>query len=398
MPAADDVTLDLNERLRKLQLVTDAALSHLPLDELLGELLDRMREILGADTCAVLLLDEERNELVARAARGLEEEVERGVRIPVGRGFAGRIAAQQQLVAIEDVDQADILNPILREKGIKSLLGAPLLARGRVLGVLHVGTLRPHVFSSDERELLQLAAERAAMGIEKAVLHDELIRLDEVRHRYVSTAAHELRTPASAILGAAATLERLSDRLTREQEGALRTMLAEQAQRLATLIDQLLDLSRVESHAVTIRPERMRVSRRLEMIVAGIANDASITVDGAPELEIEADPIALERIVSNLIVNALRHGAPPIVVSARRAVGEARIAVEDRGSGVPQEFRSRLFEQFTRASSSRGKPGSGLGLAIAQSYAEAHGGKLLYADAQPTGARFELILPIASGT
>lgn len=382
------------ERLRKLQLVTDTALAHLTLDELLDELLDRMREIVGADTAAVLLLDENTDELVARAARGLEEEVEQGVRIPVGRGFAGRIAAERRPVSIVDVDHADILNPILREKGIKSLLGAPLLARGRVLGVIHVGTLQPRVFSADELELLKLAADRAAMGIDRALFHEELLRLDELRNRYVSTAAHELRTPTSAILGAAATLERLSGRLRPDQELALRRMLAEQAERLAALVEQLLDTSRLDSHAIDLRPVRISVSKRLATIVSEFADGAAIMVDSVPELEVEADPVAFERIVSNLLVNALRYGTPPISIDARQIGDKARIAVEDRGQGVPLEFRSRLFEQFTRAESSRGTPGSGLGLAIARSYAQAHGGDLRYEDASPKGARFELVLPL----
>jgi hypothetical protein len=104
------------EQLRRLQAVSDAALAHLSLDALLDELLIRIRDALDADTSAILLLDEEKNELVARAAKGLEEGVERGVRIPVGRGFAGRVAAERRPVALEDVDYADVLNPVLREK------------------------------------------------------------------------------------------------------------------------------------------------------------------------------------------------------------------------------------------------------------------------------------------
>ena len=114
----------------KLQALTDAALAHLELEALLATLLVRVREILEVDTCAVLLLDEEANELVARAAVGIEEEVEQGVRIPVGRGFAGRVAADRRPVVLDDVDHADVLNPILREKGIKSMLGVPLLVGG----------------------------------------------------------------------------------------------------------------------------------------------------------------------------------------------------------------------------------------------------------------------------
>jgi serine phosphatase RsbU (regulator of sigma subunit)/anti-sigma regulatory factor (Ser/Thr protein kinase) len=160
------------DTLQALQRVTDAALAHLSLDELLRELLLRMTEILQSDTAAFLMLDETTNELVATAAKGIEEEVEAGVRIPVGHGFAGRIAAQRRPVTIEDVDDADILNPILREKGIRSLLGVPLMVEGKILGVLHVGTLTPRIFTPTDAELLQLAGDRAAMAIAHARLYE----------------------------------------------------------------------------------------------------------------------------------------------------------------------------------------------------------------------------------
>jgi serine phosphatase RsbU (regulator of sigma subunit)/anti-sigma regulatory factor (Ser/Thr protein kinase) len=156
---------DESQRLRDLQQVTDAALSYLPLDDLLEQLLVRVREILEVDTAAILLLSEDGRALVARAAKGIEEEVERGVRIPVGRGFAGRIAAERRPVQIEDTATADIYNPILREKGIVSLLGVPMLVEGRLVGVLHVGKLHAHHFSGEDADLLQLTADRAALAI-----------------------------------------------------------------------------------------------------------------------------------------------------------------------------------------------------------------------------------------
>jgi signal transduction protein with GAF and PtsI domain len=141
------------DRLRDLRSVTDAALAYLPLDELLNELLARVVTILDADTAAILLLDDDDRTLVARAAKGLEEEVERGVRIPVGRGFAGRIAATRQPVQIENLDEAEVINPILREKGLRSLLGVPLLVEGGVIGVMHVGTLTHRKFLDEDTEL-----------------------------------------------------------------------------------------------------------------------------------------------------------------------------------------------------------------------------------------------------
>jgi signal transduction histidine kinase len=380
------------ERLRKLLLVTDAALSHLSLNGLLEELLVRIRDILEADTAAFLMLDDASGELVARAAKGIEEEVERGVRIPLGRGFAGRIAAERAPVVIEDVDHGEVLNPILREKGIKSLLGVPLLARGRVLGVVHVGMLRPRRFTPDDVELLQRAAERGALGIERALLYEELRRLDAVRHRFISIASHELRTPAAAVYGAAATLHGRADQLTPEQVEMLQDTVYEQSSRLARLIEQLLDVSRLEAQAVEINPQRVRIAARLEGILQLFAQSSDLRVEVPADLEAEVDPVVLDRVVTNLVINAFHHGAPPVVVSARRVDRHLRIYVEDAGPGVPEELRAQLFEHFTRGGGSTGT-GSGLGLAIARSYALAHGGDLIYHPRSPAGSRFELVLP-----
>jgi len=158
-------TADSAEQLRRLLRIADVALAHLSPEDLLDELLIRVREILAADTAAVLLLDERSNELVATAAKGIEEEVEAGVRIPVGKGFAGKIAAERAPVVIERIDHRNVMNPILSEKGIISLLGVPLLVGGQVLGVLHVGSLTYRKFSDADVQLLQMVAERVALGL-----------------------------------------------------------------------------------------------------------------------------------------------------------------------------------------------------------------------------------------
>jgi len=164
------------DQIRDVARISDPALSELGFDRLLDELLVRVRELLHVDTAAILLLDRATDELVARAAKGIEEEVERGVRIPVGAGFAGRIARQRVGIYIADVDHADIMNPILREKGISSLLGVPLIVEGDLIGVLHVGSLVPRVFDARDLSVLELVAARAAPAIERARLLGELQR------------------------------------------------------------------------------------------------------------------------------------------------------------------------------------------------------------------------------
>ncbi|MFN2617424.1 MAG: SpoIIE family protein phosphatase [Thermoleophilaceae bacterium] len=169
------------QHLRALQSVTDAALSYLPLERMLTVLLERVTELLEADTAAILLLDEEHQMLVARAAKGLEEEVRRGVRVPLGRGFAGRIAAERRPVMLDDLEHADIVNPLLREKGLRSLLGVPLLVEGRVLGVLHVGSLSGKKFTDQDVEVLQRAGDRAALAIQGRLAERERGLADAVQ-------------------------------------------------------------------------------------------------------------------------------------------------------------------------------------------------------------------------
>jgi phosphoserine phosphatase RsbU/P len=153
------------DRLANLLAVSDVELARLDLDDLLVKLLDRIRTALVTDTAAVLLRDSGSDYLVARAACGLEEEVRQGVRIALGHGFAGAIAARKEPVRLTRVDATTVTNPILWEKGIQVMLGVPLLNGSVVIGVLHVGRLSAEPFTDDDVEVLQLAAERVATAI-----------------------------------------------------------------------------------------------------------------------------------------------------------------------------------------------------------------------------------------
>ena len=161
---AESGTRSSHEKLRRLQSIADAALSRLGVEELLVELLDRTRELLDADTAVILLLDAAGTELVATAAKGLEEEVQQGFRLRVGEGFAGRVAAEERPIAIEHVDQSNVVNPLLVAKGVSSVLGVPMINAGRLIGVLHVGVLTHRQFTDDDVELLQLVADRASLA------------------------------------------------------------------------------------------------------------------------------------------------------------------------------------------------------------------------------------------
>jgi phosphoserine phosphatase RsbU/P len=161
-----DGTAAAEDRLRDIQKITDVALSRLTDEQFLSELLARVKRVLSADTAALFLVDPSSRYLIASAAAGLEEEVVQGVRIPLGKGFAGRVAAERKPVILDRVDRTTVINPLLLGKGLNALLGVPMLAGGEVLGIMHVGSLTPRQFTPHEAELLQLAADRAAIAVQ----------------------------------------------------------------------------------------------------------------------------------------------------------------------------------------------------------------------------------------
>jgi phosphoserine phosphatase RsbU/P len=173
MPGDEPDAPGLAARLHRIEAVTDPDLARLDVADLLSELLDRVRELLTVDTAAVLLRAPSGDHLFATAARGIDEEVHQGVRIPVGKGFAGRVAQEKRPITLEEVTSTTVHNPLLLEKGIRSLLGVPLVVGDEVLGVLHVGTLTPRRFTDQDTNLLQLVADRVALSVHARLSHEE---------------------------------------------------------------------------------------------------------------------------------------------------------------------------------------------------------------------------------
>jgi signal transduction histidine kinase len=261
-------------------------------------------------------------------------------------------------------------------------------------------------FGSEEFELLHalggfafLALDRARLFAQEREARVALERADEVKSQFIALASHELRSPAAVIHGIASTVHLRADVLTDDQLGKLRHTLYEQTGRLSRLVDQLLDLSRLEAAAIPIEPEPLPVRSRVEELLHTLAPEGAtqVEVDVPPELQAVVDSTAFDRIVANLLVNALRYGEPPVRIEAEQRDRHFRLTVEDHGRGVAPDFVPRLFERFSRSvEADPRKGGAGLGLAIAQSYAHAHGGELLYEDARPHGARFQLVIPRAA--
>jgi signal transduction histidine kinase len=263
------------------------------------------------------------------------------------------------------------------------------------------------LFGDEELRLLGTLGALTGLALDRVRVYQAehearvaLERANEVKTNFIALAAHELRTPMTTIHGFVTTLHHLSDRLDDEQRETVREALLQQTQRMAVLVEQLLDLSRLDAEAIEITPERVHVRSHVEEIVTATAVDpGSVEIDVPDAAVAVLDRLALDRIVTNLVTNAFRYGTPPVKVRAEQTDRHFRLTVEDRGHGVAPEFVPDLFERFTRSEGSRATArGTGLGLAIARSYARAHGGDLVYEDAMPHGACFRLVLPMRAGS
>jgi signal transduction histidine kinase len=262
-------------------------------------------------------------------------------------------------------------------------------------------------FGSDEIELLRslgaltgLALDRTRLSVREREQRIALEQADEMKTNFIALAAHELRTPVTSVHGVVRTLDRLGDQLSAEDREELEGALRSQTERMRSLVDQLLDLSRLEADTVPIQPTRIPVRAEIEDLVAAAASgrEDEVEIKIPDDLEALVDKTVFERVVSNLLTNALRHGSSPVVVTAAQSDNHFRLIVEDRGDGVPPLFTKDLFERFSRSDEARARGlGSGLGLAIARSFARAHGGDLVHEHVKPHGARFELIVPVGRG-
>ena len=395
----------------RLQALTDAALAHLELEDLLHTLLGRIRELLGVDTVAVLLLEPDGQTLRVRAAVGLEEAVARGVRIPLGAGFAGRIAAERRVVALTQVDETTVLNPVLRERGVRSLLGAPLLVGGRVLGVLHVGTLTPRQFRADEARLLQLVADRAALAIEHARLYEveREARLAaeaaaRAKDEFLSLVSHELRTPLTALLGWLQILR--SGKLAAERLPQALAVMERSAQAQRRLVEDLLDIARARTGRLLLDVRLVSLGPLIETACESIrmaaeAKGVMLRTTVAPEVGVvRGDETRLLQVLWNLLSNAVKFtpAGEHIDLTLVREGEEAVVRVTDTGIGIPAAVVPTLFEPFRQAdtSSTRAYGGLGLGLTLVRQLVELHGGTVEAASAGVgQGATFTVRLPLA---
>src|SRR6266536_1397432 len=374
--------------------------------------IDRVRDVMKVDTVAILLLESEGDELVAWAARGLEEEVELGTRIPVGAGFAGRIAATKAPVRIDDVKSTELENVLLKDKGIHCLLGVPLLAEGRVIGVIHVGKLTPYQFTIDDTHLLQLVADRVALAVDNARLFEEehsarqeAEAASRAKDEFLTTLSHELRTPLTPIIGWIHMIR--TGLVPRNDSAHGLAVIDKNSQALKHLINDLLDMSAILIGKMRIERTPVKLEAVLREVIETVrplARENQIDLEtsfsnGTRPIVVSADRTRLIQVFWNLLHNAVKfsHKGGRVRVTCEAGNGDAVIRIEDVGRGIPPEFLPHVFERFRQADGSKTRlfGGLGLGLALVKSFVEAHGGTVeAESSGEGHGSRFTVHLPL----
>ncbi|HLJ68898.1 MAG TPA: ATP-binding protein [Chloroflexota bacterium] len=402
------------ERLESIQRVTDTALAHLTLDDLLSSLLDRIAESLHVDTVALMLRDDDdSNVIVTRAVKGLDVPGAWEARFRIGDGFAGRVAAESRPVIVADVLESDVGIPALEQGGVRSLLGVPLIAAGNVLGVLHVGSRHRREFAEQDIQLLQIVADRVSLAIDHARMYEaeraarSAADVAEARARardeFLSIAAHELKTPmASVQLAAQALLRRMELGVALDKVALERSVrvVGSQIDRLSRLVTQLLETVRVEAGRLELdrTPTDLvdLVQRVLEHMQAQLTRH-EIVVHAPESLWAEVDSLRIEEVMINLVDNAIKFspdGGPIDIDLERVGTARTRLSVRDRGIGVAPHQRCHLFERFYQAHGSGYRSGMGLGLYISRQIVELHGGSIEAKFPADGGTRVIVELPL----
>jgi signal transduction histidine kinase/DNA-binding NarL/FixJ family response regulator len=371
-----------------------------------------------ADGCALLLDEKERGGLrlvalahtdPAREARAWELD-QRFPLSPYAEGGPARVLASGEPELVVDVaarTRPVTLDPehqrALDALGIRSAAHVPLRGRSSVLGVLSLITSGERRLGTADLALAQELARRAGLVLENARLFREVQDAVRLRDEFLTVAAHELRTPLTTLrlqLGSAlhhVTRERLSPALQSRLERSLR-----QVRRLGTLVEALLDVSRLSSGALSLSPERLDLAALVGEVVERHSAEAvgmgcELRVSLQRGLWGQWDRPRVDQAVAALVSNALKFGpGKPVDVEVSRVGRLGRVRVRDRGIGIPEDQLERIFERFGRAVSSRSYGGLGLGLYLARRSAEAHGGRAWAETPEGGGACFTLELPLES--
>lgn len=379
----------------------------LELKDVLHLILSSALELLGGDEGSIMLLtDESKLEVAAYKGRELADLTE-----TIGSGFSGRVAEKREPMLIQG---ADIPNGY-PERGIHSAMSVPLLRRDELVGVLNVNeTKGRRVFTDQDLHALDFFAEHAAVAIGNATLFEHeresvvrLQELDRLKSDFVATMSHELKTPLTAIIGSAQTLNRRRTKMNPEQQASLLAMIERQGNRLLRLVEDVLTTARIESRISKMQRDLIDLHEVAQTTVDDLAHsdigsgrEMVVTSESEHPL-IWGDMGAIQQVLANLIENALKYSGETgkVTVTIQELPTTMLIDVKDEGQGMTNEQIQTIFDRFHQLDSSmtRDRGGFGLGLYIVKNLVTAHNGAIDVESTPGEGSTFRVRLPKRAG-
>ena len=403
------------DELEALREVGEAVSSSLDLDQVLATIATHAVELSGTDGGSIMEYDEpERRFLVRSVYRTPPEVVQRlqGVRIDIDATLVGRAAKERRPIAVSDLGAVE-LDPhlkILFDDGWRSLVAVPMLREERIVGSLIVRRKMTGDFTEETLDLLETFASQSALALLNAqlfrTLEERSAQLEVAsRHKseFLASMSHELRTPLNAVLGfSEVLLERMFGDINEKQEEYLRDIHGS-GKHLLELLNEILDLSKVEAGQMELEFTLVEVSTVLEYAASmmrerAAAHSIALRVEiGEGIGQVEVDELRFRQVVLNLVSNAVKFtpDGGAVVVRARRVGDELQVSVEDTGIGIPETDRERIFESFQQGGRGASREeGTGLGLTLSRRIVELLGGRMWLESEVGAGSTFGFAFPV----
>jgi signal transduction histidine kinase/CheY-like chemotaxis protein len=376
-----------------LEVVHELARSQTREELLLQRIAERGGQLVDGDALAVLLPSGD--QLVVRAAVGDAAEL---------FGDSGPNRARSAPGTAIQTGSAVVV-PVT--EGARTVLAVPLKGAWQVLGVLAAARPADRPFGAEDVEVMTTLCAHAGTALENARRYREVREADRRKDDFLARLAHELRNPLAPIVHALHLLDRVA--VNGPQGVQLREIMARQTRHLGSLVDDLLDVSRIRLGKLTLRPQPLdlrdvarRSFEKLQFSRHGEEHEMSLSVSPEPVV-VNGDPARLEQVVDNLLQNAVKYtpAGAPILVVVEGTAHEAILRVQDRGIGIDPEMLPRIFKMFIQADRSldRAQGGLGLGLALVRALVERHGGNVTAESAGlGHGSLFTVRLPLSTST
>lgn len=390
-------SLPVVQRYRKLNELSRDLASTLDLSVLLERIVQAAALLSQAQAASILLYDDKKKQLRFETTTNLEEHQAKGILVPVENSIAGWIVTNRQPAIITDAqrdprhfhDVASVTKIIT-----KSLLGVPMIAKDKMIGVLEAINKSNGDFTLEDQELLIALGAQAAVAIENARLFQQTDLISEL--------VHELRTPLTSINTAAKLLVKQDTPPESRQE--IIDLILRETDRLTEMTSEFLDIAHLEAGRIGYIADKVEINSLIKdciQVVQAKADEFGIVFylqSPARDIAIKADRDKLKQVFLNLLSNAIKYNRVNGKIDIRVTQSDSELIVEiyNTGLGVPVEYLSNLFEKFYRAPDhGQDTQGVGLGLYISKRIVEDHGGKITVQSKPGEGATFTVILPLA---